>query len=234
MSIGIYKITSPSEKVYIGQSINIESRWNNYIKLHKTSIGPKLYNSLKNHGPKNHQFEILEKCSKEELNEKEIYWKKFFLEKVNKSNILFTEIYDRGSGPKSEETKQKISKANKGKKFSEERKQKIGQSKIGNKYALGYKFTKEQKEKISQAKKGKKYHITKEKISKIKKENPFKLKNHVWIKKPILQYDLNGNFICEWESAKKASMCLGIDNGHLCQVLKGRIQSAKNFKWKYK
>ena len=30
MSIGIYKLTSPSGKVYIGQSINIERRWCNH------------------------------------------------------------------------------------------------------------------------------------------------------------------------------------------------------------
>ena len=31
--IGIYKITSPSGKVYIGQSINIEERWYKYNKF---------------------------------------------------------------------------------------------------------------------------------------------------------------------------------------------------------
>ena len=30
---GIYKITSPSGKIYIGQSINIKSRWKYYEKL---------------------------------------------------------------------------------------------------------------------------------------------------------------------------------------------------------
>jgi predicted GIY-YIG superfamily endonuclease len=33
MSIGIYKITSPSNKIYIGQSINIERRIKQYKLL---------------------------------------------------------------------------------------------------------------------------------------------------------------------------------------------------------
>jgi hypothetical protein len=32
--IGIYKIINPKGKTYIGQSINIEKRWNGYKKLH--------------------------------------------------------------------------------------------------------------------------------------------------------------------------------------------------------
>lgn len=43
--IGIYKITSPSGKVYIGQSVNIERRFLDYKKsLKNTQI--KLYNSI--------------------------------------------------------------------------------------------------------------------------------------------------------------------------------------------
>ena len=29
--IGVYKIISPNNKIYIGQSINIEKRWGQYI-----------------------------------------------------------------------------------------------------------------------------------------------------------------------------------------------------------
>jgi hypothetical protein len=44
--IGIYKITSPLKKIYIGQSINIENRFKGYKKsLKKAQI--KLYNSIR-------------------------------------------------------------------------------------------------------------------------------------------------------------------------------------------
>lgn len=47
--IGIYKITSPSGKIYIGQSVNIERRFLDYKKsLKKSQI--KLYNSIKKYG----------------------------------------------------------------------------------------------------------------------------------------------------------------------------------------
>lgn len=55
---GIYKITSPSGKVYIGQSWNIISRWTNYRASQcKGQIG--LYRSLSKHGKMAHRFEIL-------------------------------------------------------------------------------------------------------------------------------------------------------------------------------
>ena len=44
--IGIYKITSPSNKIYIGQSINIERRFNSYKNLSHCKQQIKLYNSL--------------------------------------------------------------------------------------------------------------------------------------------------------------------------------------------
>ena len=105
--IGIYKITSPSGKIYIGQSININKRWDNH-KRH-SGIGPKLKNSYIKHGFDFHIKEIIEECSIEQLNEKEIYWKQIYINKYGWKKMLFCEIYDSGGGPKSEETKNKQS-----------------------------------------------------------------------------------------------------------------------------
>lgn len=70
---GIYKITSPSGKVYIGQSQNIFKR---IIKYKKETCKEqvRLYYSIKKYGWENHSFEIIEKCSKNELNCRERYW----------------------------------------------------------------------------------------------------------------------------------------------------------------
>lgn len=54
----IYKITSPSGKIYIGQSWNVEAR----IRYYSGSIKPKqpkLYNSIKKYGFSAHKFEIV-------------------------------------------------------------------------------------------------------------------------------------------------------------------------------
>jgi group I intron endonuclease len=73
---GIYKITSPSGKIYIGQSINIVKRWNEH-KLSKDN--KKLHNSLRKYGSDSHIFEIIEECDTSSLNDRE----RFFQEKYN-------------------------------------------------------------------------------------------------------------------------------------------------------
>ena len=108
--IGIYKITSPTGKVYVGQSIDIPRRFREYINL-KCSQQPKLYNSLKKYGPQNHLFEILEICPLNKLDTKEIFYK---LQFNTISRGLNCELYDSKGGPRSEEVKLKISNSKKG------------------------------------------------------------------------------------------------------------------------
>jgi len=69
-TIGIYKITSPSGKVYIGQSIDIELRFKQYSNILKSIGQRKLYYSFKKYGINSHKFEILETCSVEVLCDK--------------------------------------------------------------------------------------------------------------------------------------------------------------------
>lgn len=55
--VGIYKITSPSKKVYIGQSINIYRRWSSY-KLKGCPKQVKLHSSFLKYGYDSHIFEV--------------------------------------------------------------------------------------------------------------------------------------------------------------------------------
>lgn len=105
--IGIYKITSPSNRIYIGRSWNIEKRFYTY-RHRANSKQVKLFSSFSKHGVENHLFEILElleNCSQLELDEKEIfYWNKFRSEGFQMLNLK-----EPGShGKHSEETKQKM------------------------------------------------------------------------------------------------------------------------------
>jgi group I intron endonuclease len=126
--IGIYKITSPKGRVYIGQSIHIERRFNNYKKLCSCKEQPKLYNSLIKYGPHLHIFEITEECDIEKLNERERYWQDFHnVLSENGLNCRLTETTDK-SGKMSEETKMNLSQKHKGKKMSEESKIKMSKS----------------------------------------------------------------------------------------------------------
>ena len=76
--IGIYKITNPKGKIYVGRSINLEKRKKDYSRLSQTKGQPLIHNSILKYSWEYHTFEILEICSLEELNQKEIYWINFF------------------------------------------------------------------------------------------------------------------------------------------------------------
>lgn len=54
---GIYKITSPSGNVYIGQSYDIKARWGNHKR--KTYLSIPIAYSIKTHGADSHVFEII-------------------------------------------------------------------------------------------------------------------------------------------------------------------------------
>ena len=108
--IGIYKITSPSNKVYIGQSINITNRWNTHRKSINNKKKTKLINSFLKYGVDNHIFEIVEICEVKDLNKKERYWQDYYNVIEEGLNLKLTQTDDK-SGSLSEETKEKISKA---------------------------------------------------------------------------------------------------------------------------
>lgn len=52
--------------------------------------------------------------------------------------------------------------------------------------------------------------------------------------KPILQYDLKGNFLKEYPSILKASKILKFDSSSLSKACRGIIKSSKGFLWFYK
>jgi group I intron endonuclease len=110
--IGIYKITSPTKRVYIGQSINIEKRWKAY-KANDFKHQPKLRHSFKKHGYGKHNFQILCECNVEELNEMERYYQDLY-SCTNRSglNCRLTISSDK-KGVISEETRKNISNARK-------------------------------------------------------------------------------------------------------------------------
>lgn len=135
--IGIYKITSPSGKVYIGQSVNIEKRWKEYTKL-RCVRQPKLYASLVKHSPANHIFEVIEKCLRDELDAREIYWGKYY--NVIEQGLNHAIGYKNQK--RSKEYCEKIGTANTGKvpwnkgkvgvqSHSKETRDKIAQSRLG-------------------------------------------------------------------------------------------------------
>ena len=77
--IGIYKITNLiNNKVYIGQSTDIKRRWKDHRKEAFWENSPEyeypLYRAIRKHGLQNFSFEIIEECSKNDLNSKEKFY----------------------------------------------------------------------------------------------------------------------------------------------------------------
>lgn len=76
--IGIYKITSPVGRVYIGQTIDFIKRKSHYKNL-KRDCQIRLYNSILKYGWSNHSIILIESCSLELLNERERYWQDYYI-----------------------------------------------------------------------------------------------------------------------------------------------------------
>ena len=120
---GIYKITSPTNRVYIGQSVDIKKRWGDYKCLDCKSQTA-LYNSLLKYGVENHTFEIISRCYEEQLNEFERDFQEAYDVIKTGLNCRLTETSDK-SGKWSEEVKEKMRKSSIGKNHTEETKQKL-------------------------------------------------------------------------------------------------------------
>jgi len=166
---GIYKITSPTNKLYIGQSRDIYARFKIYEKGDCLNQR-KLRLSLEKHGYENHKFEILEECSIEMLNEREIHYIKLY-DTFNTPHGM--NLTSGGSNPKiSDETRKLLSLASKGKPkplspehVAENTKRLLEQ----NKKRIGTKLTEDHKRKISSGNMGKKLSKEhREHLSKIK------------------------------------------------------------------
>ena len=147
-TIGIYKITSPSGGIYIGQSTNIEGR-KYFYKSAKCKSQFRIYNSIMKYGWDNHIFEIIEECTADLLNEREVYW----IKKLNTFNSLHgMNLKDGGHNSKlSEESKRKISIGNKGKVRSAEFSENL------SKMHKGKKLSKEHIEILKKANTGRKH-----------------------------------------------------------------------------
>ena len=141
--IGIYKITNPNNEIYVGQSTNIENRWNKDYKTLRCKTQPKLYNSLKKYGPENHKFEIVEECVIEQLLMRETYYKNLY--KVLEVPSLCCRT-DGRFGHMSQETKDKIKLWNINVGASEDARKKMSS-------AASYKRSEETKRKMSEARK---------------------------------------------------------------------------------
>ena len=82
---GIYKITNIiTNECYVGQALDVASRLKTHAKCGlgiDTPAGNKLYKAMQEYGIWNFSWELLEKCDKNKLNERERYYIELYMSK---------------------------------------------------------------------------------------------------------------------------------------------------------
>lgn len=219
----VYELVCPisGECRYIGktiQSLNARLYKHKYNRRDGRSRKNSWLVSLENGGVLNElRIRVLEECDSSLLNDREIYW----IAKYREEGFKLTNTTiggDCGSlGYRHNvEAKRKISEASKkqkGRKLSKETRMKISDSLRGKPGRnTGNKHTDETKQKISQSKQGT--------IS--------------WNAQAVVQMDIDGNILKEWQSGKFAANSLGLSQGNIWMVLNGKRNSCGGFKWKKK
>ncbi len=232
--VGIYKITSPSGKVYIGQSWNIDIRFNAYRNA-RCKSQQKLYNSLLKYGHESHKFEIIdqlsESVSQDIMNEKEQY----YIDYYRNQNIILLNIKEAGNRGKylqprkrhTEDWKKACSEWLKKRKPSE----KMMNRMIGNQLKKGIPVSSELKYKLSVLHTNNNYAKGIKHTEEQRNKKSVLMKSSLWAlpKKQILC--LNNGVL--YQSQREASISLGICYKHIPDVCKGRRNHVGGYKFQY-
>ncbi|AGE49593.1 GIY-YIG catalytic domain-containing endonuclease [Acanthocystis turfacea Chlorella virus Can0610SP] len=228
----VYRLTSPSNKSYVGQTIRpIKERFNE----HQTKTNCVLiYRAIQFHGWHNMKKEWIE-VPDDELN--------FYEEMlVTLLGTIAPDGYNlreggESGGKMSEEVKKKLSVAHTGKTLADEHKQKISQSMSGeNNPMFGQTHTEETKIKMSDKRKGEDhpmYRKTHTDDAKQKMSVAHSGKNNPLSKK-VYQYDLDGTFVKLFASCGEAARSLNKNDGTcIRQCAIGKRPTMYGFKWSY-
>ena len=229
----IYSITNEiNGKSYIGKTNDLVRRWKeHYYGKDNTAI---LNNTFKKYGLEHFVFDIVAQIpfdSIEELND--------VLAQLEMYYIELYDIYHNGynatiggdgiSGYKqSPETTEKIRQANLGRTLTEEHKAKCRITNLGNHH------TEKAKEAIRQALLHRDHSIYEriaEKRRGVKRDPNVIMKGAVKRGKPILQYDLQGNFINEYPGIKFIE---GFEGKSISACCHGKLGSTQGYIWRFK
>jgi group I intron endonuclease len=230
----IYKITSPTGKIYIGKTTRLNNRISHYRSLNGISQQKLLYRSIVKHGWGNHLFEIIDTCPSHLLSELEIKYISLN-NSYHYNNPLGMNLTQGGEGTlgrkDSKETIQKRSQKLIGKTRSESTKQLMSSLKKGKpSYRAGLPLSDEHKQKISQSNKG----MLPTNETKVKR-NQTRLINMLRDHESILQIDPATNQILkEWKILPvDISKEIGVDDTNIIKCLKKKNNTCKGFIWKY-
>jgi len=228
MKVGIYKIVSPNNKIYIGQSININRRMNQY-KNQSCQAQKKLYNSINKYGWESHKFEIIHELPEDVKQEVLDRYEQLYIDLYRDCDFELMNLREAGiRGKLSEEGRKKLLSYNIGKTMSKESIEKMIETKkrnyIKENHPMYGKLRGEEvKQKISKTKLSKKIKQSEEIIEKRFKNN-----------KKVLQYTLDNALVKEWRSANQAFKTLNISADSIRKCCRNEFRHAGKFIWKYK
>lgn len=256
---GIYKIQSKRkpERIYIGSAKNVRKRWVRHkVDLKNNAHGSsKLQRHYNKYGKDDFKFVLLVECNPEEL----IQTEQFFIDSYNPFFNTCPKAYSPAGRPIKDETREKLRKANLGKKghpawnkgkagvYSAERIEALREA-LKNRppLRLNIPHTLESRAKMSESKRGQiPWNKGKRASDEAKKNQSLAHMGHVpWNKgkkgtqvpvnkRPIMQYSKNGDKLKEWPCIHYAEMELGISHGNIMSALAGRQITAGGFVWKY-
>lgn len=235
---GIYKIVSPSGKIYIGQSVDLYRRIKSYFEPNSAKNQIIIKNSFNKYRVENHVFYIIEECSVDKLNNRERFWQDFYID--NLLNCKLTNSDDK-SGYCSQQTKNNISKSlKKSGKSYQHFKKKVYQYSIKGFFINEFDSLRDAARTLN---------CTASTISKSMKENSNNKsacgflwsfeKLDILIKKvgqnkiKIKQYTLNNILIKTWDSITEASIQTNSSKASIIRCCKNKQKTANNFIWKY-
>lgn len=210
----VYKITSPSHKIYIGSTKNINKRQEDY-KYYTCKKQRKLYNSLVKYRWENHKFEVVWTGLISDMLKHEtligLNFNVLSRENLNSKLPKLGDTYNCVSA----ETREKMSNSTKSRPYSQKA---IDRMKEVN---LGQHRSQEIRNKIRAGHIGK--IISQEVKNKMGKGTI----------KTLFQYDLDNNFIRKFESVSEARRILHINIGNVCACCKKKRKTAHKYKWSY-
>ena len=190
------------------------------------------YNALKKYGWDNFDHEILVEARLEELDDLE----RFYIQKFNSNNKEFGYNLESGGNKNktfAESTLKKLSKSKIGHCVDEHTRNKIREKQKGQHHSIdtefkkghtnkGWKWKETSRKKLSNSRKGIKF--SEEHINKLK----------ICHCKPVIQYDLNMNFICEYTSAREASRKTNTHATSIGCCCNGKLKTSNNSIWRWK
>jgi group I intron endonuclease len=208
---GIYKITSPTGKVYIGQTFDSRVRFGTYKRLDRASIGGKLYNSLKKYGVGSHSFAMIHTLpadvSQPIMNE----YERLYISQYRDCGIELLNLTEGGEGSKGykhTDEARKIMKAKAAGRIAGDKNPNYGKGLHGKDNPMyGKKRPKELMDKLLKSK-----------------------------QKAIVQYTLGGDVVAEYSSITEAARKLGLEITNISNVCLKRpeCKTAGGFSWRFK